>query len=144
MTSVKLQEITSDDLYPFPNLTAVDFSKNELRYLEANLFEHQIKIEEVKIKNNQIVHIDENSLSSRLELKVLKFDGNLCFTGRDMFGAYYERAFIYAKEVEEHCQNPDVKPHDARDLFGNLDLIKEIKNMLDTIIERLKKCSKEA
>lgn len=58
--NVGLKLITKQDLAPFPNLLRFAFYRNELEYLEGDLFMYNTKIQSVSLSDNNLMIIGAN------------------------------------------------------------------------------------
>ncbi|CAG9810910.1 unnamed protein product [Chironomus riparius] len=73
-----LKRITAEDLKPFPNLQHLILWKNNLTFIEEDLFQHNPGLESLSLSSNQIFHIDPQVLSHLGSLKWLRLEGNRC------------------------------------------------------------------
>jgi Leucine-rich repeat (LRR) protein len=106
-TSLKI--ITKMDLKPFKNLKGLYLDKNELDVLESDLFEHNLKIQELNFSENLLKHIAFDVLEPLKHLTRADFFNNPCIS----FGASNKREIAILKKVFQDKFEPKPKKFQA-------------------------------
>ena len=75
----KLKEITKKDLKAFTNLVELILFSNDLEKLDGDLFEHNRKLQYLKLDGNKLKHVGEELLRN-LNLIATFFDSNSCIS----------------------------------------------------------------
>lgn len=75
-----LFDIVPAELRPFTNLQVLDFSGNDLWYVDANLFERNLVLRSINFANNEVRQVERNAFSRQSQLQWLSFAGNYCST----------------------------------------------------------------
>lgn len=100
-----LRLITKQDLAPFPNLLRFAFYRNELEYLEGDLFMYNTKIQSISLTDNNLMIIGANILEplrqlsyAQIEIRCLNKkceNNNRCLTN-------------LTNDIKNHCQSDSV------------------------------------
>lgn len=70
--------VDASDLEPFPKLTQISFSNNQLVSLDENLFMHTPKLEVIYFTFNLLQHVGYNLMTDLTELTYADFEWNPC------------------------------------------------------------------
>ena len=74
----ELKSLSQNDLKSLTQLKLVDFSMNDLEFLDDDLFEFNQKLRYVNFKENKLKYVGENLLNNLKNLKQIDFNSNLC------------------------------------------------------------------
>lgn len=98
-----LQEVTQDDLKPFPKLVTLALYDNKIEVLEAGTFAHNKNLQIVDLQNNSLVHIDADVFGELSHLKLLLIASSLCvnMNAVNNFDEYNE----VIKRINHNCTN---------------------------------------
>lgn len=75
-----LSEIAKEDLRPFTKLIGLWLDGNNLKFLEADLFECSQNLQFIDFRNNRIQSISADVLDPILNLRQILFSGNVCIS----------------------------------------------------------------
>lgn len=73
---VHLQPIPAKWFAPFEDLKEVSLRRNDISYLEPELFHSNTKLEEISLEHNRIESFDENFFIHKYEVTILRLDFN--------------------------------------------------------------------
>lgn len=99
-----LRLITKQDLAPFPDLLRFAFYRNELEYLESDLFMYNKKLQSISLTDNNLMIVGENILEplrqlsyAQIEIRCLKkkCENSMCITS-------------LTGEIRNHCQSDSI------------------------------------
>jgi hypothetical protein len=77
---VGLESLTNSDLKVFPKLRVIDFANNEIETLEKSVFQDNLNLEKIFLKNNKISLVVYNLLKPLTKLTVVNFLDNPCIS----------------------------------------------------------------
>ena len=102
-----LKTVSKTDLQPFKSLRGLYLEKNEIEVLDADLFEHNPKIQELNFNQNLLEHIGFDILDPLINLKHADFFNNPCID----FGAANEREIQILKKIFQEKFEPKPKKY---------------------------------
>lgn len=75
---VNLEEIRQFELQPFGKLKKLNLASNKIKFLEPELFKHNMNLEFISLESNLITHIDPTAFKHLKNLKFLLLQSNKC------------------------------------------------------------------
>ncbi|KAL7013373.1 hypothetical protein ACKWTF_015359 [Chironomus riparius] len=111
-----LSELTQDDLRPYSKLENLYLYSNIIEVLEAGVFDNNKLLVTISLKNNRLVHVDENVFNNLNNLQFLFFELNPCLDKNIENNPFLIKAFI--KLIYKNCTNSEF-----------LDLTKSLKEL---------------
>lgn len=98
-----LKSIDQADLKPFGKLRNLDVERNDLVFLDSELFEFNPEIETLDFYNNKLRYVGENIFKSLSKLNIADFNNNPCSSYR--MNSKIQLAVLIS-ELNSNCQVP--------------------------------------
>lgn len=116
VTGVGLEKLLKSDLENLPKLKTFIASDNKINFIAKNVFENNLKIQQIDLSRNQLKTIKTKSIRGLKELKSIDLTGNKCisekFEGLD--GNERDRQknmnkiMIKCKEIKKNLEEPSL------------------------------------